>query len=67
MVLPCVSSTVAVKVFAVPEVTLMLLELPSTTPSVIDCTGQVTKSRGRLVTLLLLTNREVSPGTLATT
>ena len=67
MVLPCVSSTVAVTVFAVPEVTLTILEAPSVTASAIDCTGQVMKSSGRLVALPLLTKREVFPGTLATT
>ena len=36
MVLPCVSSTVAVTVFALPEVTLTILEAPSVTASAID-------------------------------
>ena len=67
MVLPCVSKTVAVMVLLVPEVTLMTLLVPSVTASAIDCTGQVVKSKGRLVTLLLLTKSEVIPGVFATT
>ena len=43
-----------------------LVGLPPTV-SAIDCTGQVMKSRGWLVTLLLLANSEVIPGVCAVT
>ena len=54
MVLPRVSTTVAVTVLPLPEVTLMELVLLPVTASVIDCTAQVVKSSGWLVTLLTL-------------
>ena len=43
-----------------------LVVLP-VTASVIDCTGQVVKSRGWLVTLLLLAKSDVMPGVCAVT
>jgi hypothetical protein len=67
MVFPWVSTTVAVTVFPLPEVTLMELVVLPVTASAIDCTAQVVKSRGWLVTLLVPANSEVSPGVCAVT
>ena len=67
MVLPRVSTTVAVTVLPLPEVTLMELVVLPVTASVIDCTAQVVKSRGWLFTLPLLATSEVIPGVCAVT
>ena len=56
---PRVSKTVGVMVF---EVLLAVV-----TASVIDWTGQVVKAIGRLLTVPIVANREVRPGTLAVT
>src|SRR5580704_8298577 len=64
---PKVSSTVAVTVFPVPEVTLMELVLLPVTVNAIDSTAQVVKSRVWLVTLLRLAKIAVMPGVFAVT
>ena len=64
MVLPRVSTTVAVTVLPLPEVTLMEFVVLPVTASVIDCTAQVVKSRGWLFTLPLLATSEVIPGSV---
>ena len=59
MVVPRVSTTVGVMIFEV------LVEV--VTSSVIDCTGQVVKLSGMLVTLPMVAKRGVRPGILAVT
>ena len=66
IVFPRISTTVAVIVFPVPEITLMELVLLPVTASAIDWTAQVVKSRGSLVALLTLAYTGVTPGVPAT-
>src|SRR5690348_7481523 len=65
IVFPRASTTVAVIVFPLPEVTLKELTLLPSMSSAIDCTGHVLNSKVWLFTLPTLANNEVTPGVSA--
>ena len=67
MVAPAESITVGVMVFVVPFVTLNELLVVPVTSRLIDCTRQVAKGKGTLVTLLVVAKIEVKPGVPAVT
>ena len=65
IVAPRVSRTVATTVLELPFATRTGLMLLPPTVSVIDCTGHVVKSMGKLFTPLVLAKIEVMPGVFA--
>ena len=67
MVMPWVSITVGTMLLPVPRGTMMLAPASPVTSSAMDCTGQVTKSKGTLLTLETLAKIEVIPGVTAVT
>ena len=62
IVVPSVSTAVAVIALLVPLATVMVLLVSPVTASVMDSTAQVVKVSGRLVTPLELANTDVVPG-----